>query len=193
MSVLQIFVTPEELDGLVKELATTQKLSPCYYEHGQFEQPPRDSAPSVLREGRVVSRLFLLPENQVTATNVDSSVRPREAGWLDIVPGRLVHSENGPEILTLTTVQAEDKKHLPFKPTSWLRSLKKNLSAPFEFGVRGTNVAFGGGCDYKSIGYSRKALGLHETGVVWKYQVSDNTVFEPLETTTIAGNRESNR
>jgi hypothetical protein len=185
MSALQIFVTPEELDELLKRLASAHGLSPCHYEDGRFDRPTKGDVSCVLREGRAVGRLFLVPEKQGVPPNASSAdIRPRELGWLDVAPGQFVPQENGRAILTLTTIQAEDKSHLPFKPTSWLRSLRK-LSGSFRFGVRGTNVAHGGSSDYKSMGYSRKALALHEQGVLWKYQVGDNTVFEPLEPASI--------
>lgn len=187
MSVLQIFVTPEELDELLQWLAIAHGLSPYRYENGRFERPTEGGVSCVLREGRAVGRLFLVPETQDLPPNASGAdIRPRELGWLDVAPGQLVPKENGPAILTLTTIQAEDKSHLPFKPTSWLRSLRKKLSGSFGFGVRGTNVAHGGSSDYKSMGYSRKALELHEQGVLWKYQAGDNTVFEPLEAASIA-------
>lgn len=187
MSLLQIFVTPEEFDELLKRLAAAHGLSACHYENGRFERPAEGGEFCVLQRGGVIGRLFLIPKSQDVPPNATSTdIRPRELGWLDVVPGRLVPQENGPGILTLTTVQAEDKSHLPFKPTYWLRSLKKKLSGPFGFGVRGTNIAYGGSSDYKSMGYSRKALDLHEQGVLWKYQVGDNTIFEPLEPASIA-------
>jgi len=187
MSVLQIFVTPEELDELLKGLAAAHGLGPCRYEDGRFERPAERGVSYVTREGRVVGRLFLVPENQDIPPNASiADIRPRELGWLDVVLGRLGPKENGPTILTLTTIQAEDKKHLLFKPASWLRSLRKKLAGSFGFGVRGTNIAYGGSSDYKSMGYSRKALELHEQGVLWKYQLEDNTVFEPLDAASIA-------
>jgi hypothetical protein len=100
-------------------------------------------------------------------------------GWVDVTLGKLLEY-GGRKILTLSTLQAEDRKDLSFKPASWLRGLKKGLVPPMEFGVRGTNVVHGGSDEYRDMGYSPGALQLRRQGVVWKQYPSDNAEFEPL-------------
>jgi hypothetical protein len=174
MSVLQLFITPEELETVIRQFAADHQLRGCSYDNGRFEPLP---TPSVQMKDGVVKRLFLVPADQPVPEK--SAPRPRELGWIDVMPGRLVQA-NDSMILTITTLQAEDKDHLSFKPTAWLRALKKRLSSSLSFGVRGVNVVYGGSDNYSTIGYSPKALELYRSGKLWKQDPGDNSVFEPL-------------
>lgn len=178
MAVLQLFVTPEELDPLTRDFAAAHGLQACRYEEGVFV-PVAPPDLSILNQGGVASRLFLFPSESRGEAGQDETPRPRERGWVDVAPGQLVGSDSG-RILTLSTLQAEDRADLPFKPAAWIRKLRRKLSNSFVFGVRGTNVVFGGSHDYRDIGYSPKALELYQEGVLWKQFPSDNSEFAPL-------------
>jgi hypothetical protein len=79
----------------------------------------------------------------------------------------------------LTTIQAEDKQGLGFKPSTWMRKLKKELAVELNFGVTAVNVAHGGGGFVKDIGYSAEAVQLQRNGVVWKQHPDYNIEFSP--------------
>ena len=118
------------------------------------------------------------PEAAWDGRNQDLA-RPRELGWIDVTAGQIAEGSSR-RILTMSTLQAEDRAGLSFKPAAWLRQLRRNLQAQYSFGIRGTNVVHGGSHDYKEIGYSLKALALQGQGTVWKQFATDNTEYVPL-------------
>ena len=124
------------------------------------------------------SRLFLVPPED--GWSPSATPRPREQGWVDIAFGRIA-PKGSKRVLTMTTLQAEDRSGVIFKPESWLRAARKSLKPCVTFGVKGINIVHGGTSDYQRIGYSLGALELREEGAVWKQYPDDNSVFEPLQ------------
>lgn len=177
MAALQMFITPAELDRMVRELASAHDLDGCRYERGHYGVPSVANA-AVDVDGDVVARLFLVPRDQRSFSPADPP-RPRDMGWIDVTPG-LVVQHKGRQILTMSTLQAEDREGLPFKPASWLRALKRKSRGSVAFGVKGINVVHGGSHEYPDIGYSEAALRLHRDGVVWKQYRDDNSEYAPL-------------
>lgn len=178
MAVLQLFITPDELDAVLKELAVARGLRACRYEGGMFSLLAT-VPPSIFEEGKVMSRLFLFPPEAACDDQAQERRRPREMGWIDVTPGQIVGSGQR-RILTISTLQAEDRSGLPFRPASWLRGLRRGFGREYGFGARGTNVVHGGTREYREIGYSPKAVELHRQGVLWKQYPDDNSEFEPL-------------
>lgn len=178
MAVLQLFVTPGELDDLVRELSALRRLGACRYEGGKFVPAPPGPV-SIFDAGKLLSRIFLFPLDAAWDPHTAEQPRPREIGWIDVSPGEITETKPR-RIITMSTLQAEDRTGLPFKPASWVRGLKRSLAHDYKFGVVGTNVVHGGSHQYPAIGYSPKAAELHDRGVIWKQYTNDNSEFAPL-------------
>jgi hypothetical protein len=179
MVTLQCFLTSEEIEENLNSLADKKSLSTCLYSKGEYILV-RALELSNLNFNSSISKIFLLPKMQASSSDSldKATIKPRDMGWLDVDPGKLFLNNN-PPVLTLTTIQAENKKQVPFKPTSWLRLLEKNFSVSLKYGVWGINIKTGGSHFYNEIGYSSKALELYAKGVSWKQKVEYNVIFSP--------------
>jgi len=205
MAVFQCFILPEELDFWLIKLSTDKGLAgylKCFEPNEFFR---RQDGPWVFVGDCIVDRLFLFPANQTLPPLLTwNSIRPREWGWLDVTVGRLIRSGDSPgltirmevlealrtarkkafaehpTVLTLTTLQTEDKKELAFKPSLWIRWLKGAMKSALMYGVEGVNLVHGGKSVYMDIGYSLGALRRFETGFLWKQFVNDNVAYSPL-------------
>lgn len=174
MSTLQIFVTPEELEQVLQEFVGRHGLRACRENKREYVLLD-EGAPLVQEDGKVRFMIFLFPSE---VWNPDSP-RPRDEGWIHVTPGQL-YRVGDKSILTLTTIQAENRKDLSFKPATWLRGLRKRIAATCIFGIQGRNIVYGGSDNYQDMAYSPSALELYQQGVLWKQYVNDNAEFSPL-------------
>lgn len=182
MATLQCFLIPEELERVLKKLAAAKGLIGCRCIKGQYELINPLQTPSLFNwDDTLMNQLFLLPASQKLPNPLtQDAIHPRYMGWLHITPGELIQYGNQ-SVLTITTIQSEDKKDLPFKPSGWIRWLKHQLASSIVFGVEGVNIKFGGKSKYNDVGYSTKALCILKKGVIWKQYKNNNVVFYPLK------------
>lgn len=182
MAILQCFILPFELDRWIQELASAKGLiGYCQYATGDYVLLNNLQINSIFTGERVV-KLFLLPDaHELFIFHTTNDFRPRDMGWLDVHPGQLI-LEKDRSVLTLTTIQAEDKKNLSFRPSAWIRWLKRQFSSSITFGVEIVNIKSGEKDVIKDISYSSEALRLSESGTIWKQYVDGNAAFYPLKT-----------
>lgn len=176
MTTLQVFVSAAEVPELVERLVVPHGLRTLVYSGGSVS-PLHLTSPAGELETPPPTRLFLVPPSD--GWDGIGPPEPRQRGWVDVTPGRLVEVEDR-RVLTLTTFLAENRRELPMKPATWLQRLRRGLHPTLSFGVRGRNVVHGGASEYRDIGYSEAARRLLEEGVVWKQYATDNSEFEPL-------------
>jgi hypothetical protein len=175
MTTLQLFVAPREQPALVERLSRPHELRAYSYEGGRISEISLEELSQT--RGQLVSRVFLVPAGDDWEQS--EKPRPRERGWIDITVGRLTDVD-GQRVLTLTTLQGENRKGVVARPSTWLRAFQKDIQPAVTFGVRGTNVVHGGSSEYDDIGYSAEASKMAREGVIWKQYANDNSVFEPI-------------
>src|SRR5579871_748651 len=178
MSALRIFITEAETGQILRDLAARHNLWGCLQIEGRYEwYDPVENAESIRRKG--VSKAYLLPKTPGEQIDLSAeTVQPRILGWIDVWPGRLLQKAEI-RILTMTTIQAENRKGLSFKPANWLRDLKQKLDPVLSYGVVGLNIVSGGKYIYSDVGYSSEALKLFQQGVHWKQFEIGNTEYYP--------------
>ena len=180
MSALQMFVTVDELTQIIRSFAHRRGLSGVVQTTEGYQRFDPKVMPSDLVSQRSVEKIYLFPHEQGEERPLtEEAVQPRNWGWIDIWPGRLMERKDQ-RILIMTTIQAVDSQYLPFKPATWLRRLRKDLSYLLTFGVKGINVIYGSQHVYADTGYSQEALHLHYIGVRWKQFEDGNVEFIPL-------------
>ena len=182
MTYMALFVLKEELIATLRMLANRRDLRACLSRKGNYELFEMDDLSFDFLDDPMGPKLFLCPKSQIlTPPYTDKTILPRFMGWIRIVPGRLCVFEET-QVLTMTMLQAEDRQEIAFKPATWLRQLKKDLTKQFRTGVYGENVRLGKGRDYPDILYSVAAAELLQSGVVWR-QYPDNrvTFFRPVD------------
>jgi len=182
MSDLDIFVSRTDLDRILHDFAIHRDLRGALQVREGYELYDPTQVPSELTKRNDVSLAFLFPNSQVLPVPVHKeTIMPRFMGWMHVRPGHLVERD-GKRILLMTSIQAEDRQELPFRPATWLRALKKKLGeSAIRFGTNGVNVVHGDSAVYKDIGYSETALQLYREGVIWKQFIVDNVEFFPSD------------
>ena len=176
---LQSFILPLELDKWIKELAAAKNLSVCRKCIGNKYELLKDLSNESIFIAQNVIKVYLIPPDKNNFVGEELRIRPRDSGWLDINPGQLIGRDMS--ILTLTTIQGENKAELAFKPSNWIQWLKKRSSLPISCGVKALNSEFGGQDVYKNICYSQKALEFYYSGGLWKQFIDGNVVFCPVD------------
>ncbi len=180
MSALQIFVTDQELGQILHEFALRRGLMGALNINNLFELHDPEQGSFDFLQQVDVTKFYLFPKTQVLPNSLsDDAIAPRYLGWVDVWAGHLVISPDR-TVLTITTIQAENRQGLDFKPANWLRALKRSLTSTFIFGVVGKNIIYGGEHVYQDIAYSPTALQFHREGVTWKQYATDNGEFSPL-------------
>jgi hypothetical protein len=179
---IEIFVSQDELDSIVRELAQEADLKALLFAKGGYRSyDPSETPSELLTTKDRVDSIFLIPRAQkLPAKLSDDTVRPREKGWIQVDPGGLVEWK-GQKVLTSSTFNGEDRKNAPYKPSNPLRRLKRRLASTLTLGVTGKDVKFGDKSVFKDIGYSKEALRLHREGVLWKQHPDYNVVFDPIK------------
>ncbi|HEX4965399.1 MAG TPA: hypothetical protein VF173_31605 [Thermoanaerobaculia bacterium] len=161
---MQLFVLPEELDLILTAFVRDKGLLGCYCQGDQYVLA--EEGFSILKDGRAPSQCFLLAPGQWSP-----HPRPRDLGWIQVIPGELVTLE-GARALIMSTVAGEAS-------SKRMRSLRRRFAKSFKSGVEGRNVKFGGSHVYKEIRYSPGALDLFEQGVCWKQFHDGHVQFRP--------------
>jgi hypothetical protein len=179
MAIIEYFLLPEELEINLKKLAEVKGLIGYRSRNQEYELFDLVQASSLfLAEEPTTNQLFLLPASQELPNILnDEVIAPRY--MLCVTPGQLIQNQET-NILTMTTIQSDDKKDLPFKASNWITWLKRQLASSTILGVEGANIKYGGKSIYKNMGYSQKALQLFHEGVIWKQHETYNSVFYPL-------------
>jgi len=181
MSVLQIFVTDQELGQILHEFALRRGLMGALNINNLFELHDPEQGLFDFLQQVDVTKFYLFPRTQVLPNPPsDDIIAPRYLGWVDVWVGHLVVSPDR-TVLTITTIQAENRQELDFKPANWLRELKKHLHKTLIFGVDGINPVYENASSSldKDIGYSLVALRLYKSGVQWKQFDTGNVEFSP--------------
>lgn len=183
MATLQLFATPQELYEPVQDLTERHSLVGLTRAHQDYNIC---SFAEVMCDahglGDIANPMYLLPNNEpFLAVLTEEAFEPRTIGAIKIDFGRLINKD-GTSTLLMTSISAEDKQELAFKPASWLRQSRRRLEADggYKFGVEGINTAYGGKDTYKSIGYSPLALSLLQANTRWKQFIEGNVEFYPL-------------
>jgi hypothetical protein len=182
MATLQLFATVEELNKIVNDLATEKGLAGVTQTRGGLLVVGPQQPAGSLVECQGAGPFFLLPQTEALLfARSRGAFQPRKAGAVQVEFGEVV-TVGHTSTLLLSSLSAEDRQHLSFRPAGWLRQLKKRLQrrSGFRFGVEAVNTRHGGGgVLYDDIGYSPAALELSRRGVVWKQFADGNVEFVP--------------
>ena len=183
MSSLQVFCDRKELEEWIELLRSKWTLA-CLSFTGSTGRGKLqlDSDQVILDEETY--RVFLFPIDSQEREEVPvemNSVRPRERGWIDVRPGRVVANDSLRRLL-LSEIHGEDFEYESVRPARFVRWLRRTLKSKdvLTFGVIGRNPTIGGQERYKDIAYTARALDLHHDGVEWAQFHDGRVVFDPI-------------
>ena len=174
---LSLFATPHELADYIRIMVKKYDLEIFFY---------------VLSEDKLIigevndlesiiptsERIFLCPIGQAKNNFTMNDISPRESGWIDIRPGKLLEID-GIKMLTLTQIDGETSKKGEEKAPISIKWLKRQIKSDVIFGVYGFVSTGASGSYYKDIGYTQEAVSLFDSGVIWKQNPTFKPFFRP--------------
>lgn len=168
MSIISMFVTPEERDGIIREFARSRGLAGCLqHRGGDTLYDPVHPSPEHLALIAIAFRTYLFPSDQALPSPFAlDAVGCLARSWVTIDMGQLVKLDQM-RILQMTMIQASDTAGLPYKPATWMRTLKRRLGRALSYTVQ-LELSDGSVYSMDDIGYSDGARRLYDDGVLWR-------------------------
>lgn len=192
MAFIQVFCTNEELSQWLQLLYETHRFASLTF---RWSMKPRIGelalSNSDLNIREDVVRIFLFPQaHSPTKPLTMNEVQARRWGWLDVRPGHLVNQFDK-RILLLSQIHGEDFDIEPVHPAKYVHWLRRRIKGETYLGVKIKSEDTPGDRLVRDIRYSKQALTLHRSGVVWKQFVDARTFFVPVDHATNSEERDS--
>ncbi len=128
-----------------------------------------------------IFQVYLFPKGACPVESLEmKDVQPRKWGWIDIRPGHLFE-RGGATILLLSVICGEDFDVEPIHPARYIHWLRRKLRNQTFVGVKIKSEESPGERIVRDIRYSKQALLLYRSGVIWKQATNDKTFFTPIE------------
>ena len=175
MTAFQMFLSPDDLEHLIHDLAEQHGLigvSDTF--EGMRPYSPAHASAGFLSEPHSV-KFYLFPSSRDMPSSLENA-NPKEEGWIDIMPVWRTTFKGVP-VLRMTTIQAKDGAGA-YRPVAWIKKLL-HQNPDLKFGVDSHNLKDGGHHHHKDVGYSRKAQDLFEQGTRWRYDIDGILEFRP--------------
>jgi len=179
---IQVFCTNEELSQWLQSLCETHRCASLTF---RWSMEPRIGeltlSNSDLNIREDVVRIFLFPqEHSPTKPLAINEVQSRGWGWIDVRPGHLV-KQSDERILLLSQIHGEDFDIEPVHPAKYVHWFRRRIKDETYLGVKIKSEDTPGDRLVRDIRYSKQALALHRSGVVWKQFVDGRAFFVPVD------------
>lgn len=182
MASIEVFCTEEELTEWVQLLCEAHGLAGLVFQATDSPMVGKlvmDASKLSIRENTF--RVFLFPKAASPTEPLEmKDTQPRKWGWVDVDPGHLFE-RGGATILLLSVICGEDFDVEPIHPARYIHWLRRKLRKQTFVGVKIRSEDSPGERIVRDIRYSKQALLLYRSGVIWKQATNDKTFFTPIE------------